>query len=62
VILTSRQFDIGLISPFGPHEAQPKRRTTVPRAERAERLFAPVEFTLTSIKIAALAAILQTLN
>jgi hypothetical protein len=59
VILTSRQFDIGLISPFGPHEAQPKRRTIVPRAER---LFAPVEFTLTSIKIAALAAILQTLN
>jgi hypothetical protein len=32
-----------LVSPFGPREAQPKRRKIVPRAER---FFAPVEFTL----------------
>jgi hypothetical protein len=37
-----RQFDAGLISPFGPREARPKRRKTVPRAER---FFAPAEFT-----------------
>jgi hypothetical protein len=46
--LVQRQFDVGLISPFGPREARPKRRKIVPRAPRAERFFAPVEFTLRS--------------
>jgi hypothetical protein len=46
LILKLRQFDVGLILPFGPREARPKRRKIVPRAERAERFFAPVEFTL----------------
>jgi hypothetical protein len=27
-----RRFDVGLISPFGPREARPKRRKIVPRA------------------------------
>jgi hypothetical protein len=31
--LTKRQFDVGLISPFGPREARPKRRKIIPRAE-----------------------------
>jgi hypothetical protein len=38
-----RQFDVGLISPFGPRGERPKWRKIVPRAER---FFAPVEFTL----------------
>jgi hypothetical protein len=41
--LRQRQFDVGLISLFGPCEAQPKQRKIVPRAERAERFFAPVD-------------------
>jgi hypothetical protein len=41
--LNGRQFDVGLISPFGPRFARPKRRKIVPRTER---FFAPVEFTL----------------
>jgi prepilin-type N-terminal cleavage/methylation domain-containing protein len=44
--LKQRQFDVGLISPFGPREARPKRRKIVPRTPRAERFFAPVEFKL----------------
>jgi hypothetical protein len=42
-----------LISPFGPREARPKRRKNVPRAER---FFAPVEFTLTSVAKAGVPA------
>jgi hypothetical protein len=42
VHMEKRQFDVGLISAFGPREARPKRRKIVPRTER---FFAPVEFT-----------------
>jgi hypothetical protein len=40
-----RQFDVVLISPFRPREARPKWRKIVPRASRAERFFALVQFT-----------------
>jgi hypothetical protein len=46
--LEKRQLDVGLTSPFGPRFARPKRRTIVPRAER---LFAPVEFTLEKVRV-----------
>jgi hypothetical protein len=37
VHIYERQFDVGLISPFGPREARPKRRKIVPCTECAER-------------------------
>jgi hypothetical protein len=43
--ISERQFDVGLISPFGPRSARPKWRKIFPRAPRAERFCAPVEFT-----------------
>jgi hypothetical protein len=49
VIVGQRQFDVGLISDFGPREARPKVRKFVPRAKRTERIFALVEFTLDNV-------------
>jgi hypothetical protein len=51
VYLEKRQFDVGLISPFGPRSARPKWRKIVPRAPRAERSFALVEFTLEKVRV-----------
>jgi hypothetical protein len=48
-LFVSWKLDVGLISPFGPREARPKWGKFVPRASRAERIFALVEFTLSQV-------------